>query len=218
MNCPLCRSLSFPFVARALGLLTLAVSLLGSSAHAANKTWNNTGTDVNATGSWTGGVPGTGDTAVFSTAKVTNPNLSASLTIQELNFSTTSSSGYDLTSSSTSIKLTLTNTGTGMTSAINSANTSSTNTIDCPIVLRAANGTTQTFTQASGGTLVINGVISSTNTVTLSLDGTGTFTLSGANTYSGGTILGLGGTATTLNIIIMPPPLEQVRSPSTEGR
>ena len=87
---------------------------------AANRTWSNTGTDFNTPGNWTGGVPGTSDVAVFSLAATKQPNLSASLTIQELNFS---ASGYDLTSSSTSIKLTLTNTGTGNTSAINAANT-----------------------------------------------------------------------------------------------
>ena len=155
---------------------------------AANRTWSNTGTDFNTAGNWSGGVPGSGDVAVFSSAATKQPNLSASLTIQELNFSTTSSSGYDLTSSSTSIKLTLTNTGTGGTSAINAANTSGTNTIDAPIVLGASAGQTQTFTQASGGTLILNGIISSTNSVTLSLTG-GIITLAGANTYSGGTNL-----------------------------
>jgi len=178
--------------------LTLALSLPGPSVHAANKTWNNTGTDFNASGSWTGGVPGTGDTAVFSTAEVSNPNLSASLTILALNFSTTSSSGYDLTSSSTSIKLTLNSTATGTGSAINAANTSGTNTIDAPIVLGASANKTQTFTQASGGTLVINGIISSTNNVTLSLAGGGIIQLDGANTYSGGTTLA-GGTTVRIN-------------------
>src|SRR5947207_13247438 len=173
--------------AGAIFLFVLAVFLPEQSAQAGNKTWGNTGTDFNAGASWSGGTaPGSSDVAVFNSAKITQPNLSASLTIQELNFSTTSSSGYDLTSSSTSIKLTLTNTGTGATSAINAANTSGTNTIDAPIVLGAAAASTQTFTQASGGTLRINGVISSTNTLTLSLTG-GIIQLTGANTYVGAT-------------------------------
>ncbi len=175
----------------------LALTVFDQRAQAANRTWSNTGTDFNTAGNWGGGLPGINDVAVFSTAASKQPNMSASLTIQELNFSTTSSSGYDLTSSTTSIKLTLTNTGTGGSSAINAANTSGTNTIDAPIVLGAAAGSTQTFTQASGGTLIVNGVISSTNSVTLSLAGAGIITLAGVNTYSGGTALASG---TTLRI------------------
>jgi fibronectin-binding autotransporter adhesin len=179
----------------------------------ASRTWNNTGTDFNSGGSWMGGVvPGAGDVAVFNVARVTNPNLSASLTIQELNFSTAASSGYDLTSSTTSIKLTLTNIGTGATSAINAANTSGTNTIDAPLILGASTGSTQTFTQASGGTLVVNGIISGTiNTLALTGGGTGNFTFTGANTFTaaitldGGTLkLGsataLGATANTITV------------------
>ena len=159
--------------------------LLGHPAAAANKTWSNTGTDFNTTGNWSGGTPGVADVAVFDVAMVTNPNLSASLTIQQLSFSTIGASGYDLTSSSTSIKLTLTNTGNSTNSAIYSATTSGTNTIDAPIVLGAASGT-QSFNQATGGTLIVNGVVSSTNTVALSLRGSGTIQLNGADTFSGG--------------------------------
>ena len=89
------------------------------------------------------------------------------------------------------------NTGTGAGGAINAANTSGTNTIDAPIILGAAAGQTQTFTQANGGTLVVNGIILSTNSVTLSLAGAGIITLAGANTYNGGTTLASG---TTLRI------------------
>src|SRR5438876_1057301 len=182
--------------ASAIFVLVLAFFLPERSAHAANRTWNNSGTDFNTSTNWGGGVPGNGDVAVFNVAAITQPNLSASLTIKELNFSATTSSGYDITSSSTSIKLTLTNTGTGAGGAINAANTSGTNTIDAPIILGAAAGQTQTFTQANGGTLVVNGIISSTNSVTLGLTG-GIITLAGANTYSGGTTLASG---TTLRI------------------
>ena len=169
---------------------TLLTALLGHCAYAANKIWNNTGTDFNSPGSWIGGVPGIGDAAVFDVVRVTNPNLSASLTIQQLNFSTAAASGYDLTSSNTSINLTLTNTGTGASSAIESAITSGTNTIDAPIVLGAISGT-QTFDQAAGGTLVVNGVVSSTSAIALNLTG-GTITLTGSNTYSGGTTVNSG--------------------------
>jgi fibronectin-binding autotransporter adhesin len=170
--------------------LSLGLSLsIRPSACASNRIWGNTGTDFNNNGSWSGAAPGLNDVAVFSGAMVTQPNLSISVTTQQLNFSTTASSGYDLTSSNTGIKLTLTNTGTGATSAINAANTSGTNTIDAPIILGAAAGSTQTFSQASGGTLIINGAISNTNSVILSLEGSAIFQLGGNNTYSGGTIL-----------------------------
>jgi fibronectin-binding autotransporter adhesin len=173
----------------AAGLVFLSATLLPMTVAAANKVWNNTGTGFNSAGSWTGGTPGAGDVAVFDVVKVTNPNLSGNLTIQELNFSTTAASGYDLTSSNTGVKLTLSNTGTGTTSAINAANTSGTNTIDAPLVLSGAAAATQTFTQASGGTLVVNGVISSTNAVTLAIAGAGTVQFAGVNTYSGATTI-----------------------------
>src|SRR6266513_3325658 len=171
-----------PMLRRNLGRLLALLMLLEQSAQAANRTWGNTGTDFNLGASWGGNAPGINDVAVFSSAMVTQPNLSSSLTIQELNFSATTSSGYDLTSSNTGIKLTLTNTGTGATSAINAANTSGTNTIDAPIILGAAAASTQTFTQAAGGTLVVNGIISSTNTLTFSLAGAGMIQFAGANT------------------------------------
>src|SRR5690348_6634198 len=127
------------FSSTGAALFLFALSwLLQQPVRAGNKTWSNTGTDFNTGANWSGGVPGTGDVALFNTAESKQPNLSASLTIQALNFSTTASSGYDLTSSSTSIKLTLTNTATGSNSAINAANTSGTNTIDAPIVLGAS--------------------------------------------------------------------------------
>ncbi len=183
--------------AGAIFLFVLAVFLPEQSAQAANITWGNTGTNFSSGTSWSGGTaPGSNDTAVFSVAAITQPNVSGSLSIKTLNFSTTASSGYDLTSSNTGVKLTLTNTGTGTSSAINAANTSGINTIDAPIVLGAAASSTQTLTQAAGGTLIMNGVISNTNSVTLSLTG-GIITLAGANTYSGGTTLASG---TTLRI------------------
>ncbi|MFZ3376745.1 MAG: autotransporter-associated beta strand repeat-containing protein [Chthoniobacterales bacterium] len=186
------RPLSFPFIVRLLGILTLAVSLLEQSAHATDEVWKNGNSDFNKKGAWTpSGVPGPTDTADFDSAMVVQPNMSASVTIQELTFSTASSSGYDLTSSNTGIKLTLTS-----ATAINAANTSGTNTIDAPIVLSAAANSTQNFTQAIGGSLIVNGVISNTNNVTLSLAGGGIIQLGGANTYTGGTTL----TAGTLNI------------------
>lgn len=162
------------------------------NAPLAVRTWANTGTDFNAGASWGGTAPGSADVATFSTAESTQPNLTASLTIQELNFSAAGASGYDLTSAGASTKLTLTNTGGGAGSAINSIITSGTNTIDAPIVMGAAAAATQTITQSgNGGNLTVNGAISSTNSITLSetMTGTSTLTLAGANTYTGSTTI-----------------------------
>src|SRR5438270_236488 len=48
----------------------------------AERDWGNTGTDFNTGANWVGGTaPGAGDVAYFKTAEVTNPNLSASVSI-----------------------------------------------------------------------------------------------------------------------------------------
>src|SRR5437660_3178200 len=65
----------------ARGFVAAFLVLTSTSAFAANKTWNNLGTDFNNSLSWTGGVPGSSDVAVFNSAKVVNRNLSASDTI-----------------------------------------------------------------------------------------------------------------------------------------
>src|SRR6266568_8688852 len=108
--------------------LLLVFLTSASSTFATDKVWKNTSTTFNSSGSWNpSGIPGSGDVADFNAAMLMQPNLSGSLTIQELYFSTTTASGYDLTSSNTGVKLTLTNTGTGTTSAIDAENTSGTN-------------------------------------------------------------------------------------------
>jgi hypothetical protein len=112
----------------------------------------------NTATNWSGGIPGPNDTARFNSAEGAQPNLSASLTINNLDFAAPAI-GYDLTSSNTGIKLTLMRTGNGGASAIDAVNTSGTNIIDAPLILRAAANQTQTFTQATGGTLIVNGVI-----------------------------------------------------------
>jgi fibronectin-binding autotransporter adhesin len=159
--------------------------------------WNNTGTDFNALASWSAvsgnRVPNSGDVAWFKVAMVTNPNLSASAAIGALYFQSTTSSGYDITRTSNQ---TFTLLGTATTTTLGTApsnaaaiaanNTSGTNTIDVPIILGAGGNVTQYFTQATGGTLVVNGVISSPGTNGLNLAGGGTFQFTGANTFTGG--------------------------------
>jgi hypothetical protein len=142
-----------------LCLATVGLSFFDCpSARAASAVWQNTGTDFNTGGNWsggtgTGGIPGTGDNATFTGPEVSNPNLSASLTIQGMTFSTTTSKGYTL-SASAGQSLTLTNVGTGATGAVNAANTSGTNTISAPLILGGAASSQAEFAQAAGGTLV----------------------------------------------------------------
>jgi len=168
----------------------------------AQQTWKNTAgnTDFNTGASWvSGAAPGAGDVGAFAAARVVNPNLSASLSISGLYFKGTGSSGYDVTSSSSAIKFTLTGTatttggtetGNSTAAAIGAENTSGTNTIDAPIILAPSSGTTSTFYQANGGTLIVNGDISGA-AITLNINGTsgGIIQLAGNNTYSGGTTL-----------------------------
>lgn len=180
-------------------ILAFVGALLASAAMApaADSSWLNLGTDFNTPGNWSAGVPGSGDTAVFGSIAVANPSLSSSLAISGLNFSATGASGYTL-SNSGGAALTLSSTGSGATGAINAANTSGTNTISAPLVLGAAGGATQTFTQAAGGTLALSGAISEANTgVNLTYAGNGTFRPSGSNSYTGNTTIGESGTANT---------------------
>jgi fibronectin-binding autotransporter adhesin len=160
--------------------------------------WKNTAgnTDFNAGTSWvSGNAPGAGDVAAFTAAAVAQPNLSASVSISGLYFKGTGTSGYDLTRTSTEV-LTLTATGTTIGAetgdansvAIGAENTGGANTIDVPLALGASTGTS-TFSQASGGTLTVNGVVSG-SAKALSLVGGGTVQLSGLNTYTGKTTIG----------------------------
>lgn len=167
---------------------------------AAQSVWNNTGTDYNSTGSWTGGVvPSGNNVAAFNVVEATQPNLSASVSISGLAFTTTGASGYSITRTSSAV-FTFTGQTAGSaaqttnsnSAAIFSATTSGTNTVNVPITLAPASGTTSTFNQASGGTLIVDGVISGSG-ITLSLPGLGTVQLNGTNTFSGGTTLSSAG-------------------------
>src|SRR6202043_2996964 len=116
--------------------------------------WKNTGTDFNAGASWVSGTaPGVGDVGAFNAAEITQPKLSASISIAGLYFTGTGTSGYDLTNT-TAETLTLTGradvttgteTGNANAAAIGAENTSGTNTIDVPIILASSNGTSAFF-------------------------------------------------------------------------
>src|SRR5262249_42134624 len=83
MHCVSARSAGFFCLLKILAACCVLIGSSNPGAYGAAFTWNNTGTDFNAAASWTeaGGPPGTvgtGDTALFPNAPVTNPNLSAS--------------------------------------------------------------------------------------------------------------------------------------------
>jgi fibronectin-binding autotransporter adhesin len=176
--------------------LALLLATLAYGRARADQTWKNTpgNTDFNAGTSWVSGTaPTNSDKALFTAAAVAQPNLSASKSVFALSFTVAGASGYDLTSSNTSIKLTLLSNGSGTLSAINAANSSLTNIIDAPLILGAGTNAIVTFAQATGGTLVINGAITSTNAIgSLSLTGGGNYTFAGVNSYSGTTLINAG--------------------------
>lgn len=174
-----------------------------ASIFAADSTWNDTSTDFNDAGSWTGGLPGTGDAAVFPTDATisSQPNLTASITLQQVRFGAdlaNPASGYTL-SATAPFTLTLTSTGIGTAAGTGAAlvgyNTSGTNTVSAPIVLSTGNAT-QSFLQAAGGTLVVSGSISgggTSNNLELTSNGNGgIIRLDGDNTYTGNTQIGRG--------------------------
>jgi autotransporter-associated beta strand protein len=185
-----------------LSTICLASFLTGQSAQAAARTWDNSGTDFNAGTSWVGDIaPGSNDVGLFTAAPTMQPNVTANLTIAGLRFSA-GSSGYDITSSSAATVLTLNavnTTGSGGTTTAASAairidDATATETIDAPLNLAPSTFISTFFQEASdGGTLILNGVISETSTVLLSLKN-GTFQLNNANTYSGGTAIDAAGT------------------------
>ncbi len=175
------------YVPKLIGIC-FAILMVQSATWAVDLTWANSGTDYNAGASWSGTAPGASDAAVFNAAALTQPNLSASLTNQQVRFSTAGASGYTL-SATPGASLTLTNTGSGTAAALSSYNTSGTNTVSAPIILGAAAGSTQYVTMANNGTLHVSGNISELNSgITLQLNpGAGdVIRLSGNNTFTGG--------------------------------
>jgi len=182
--------------------LSVSLAVVGS-VQAASTTWNNTGNNFNTAGNWTGGLPGPADNAVFSGGANVQPVISSSISINALSFIGSNASGYLLSASGGS--LTLNSVGATTSSAIYSANTSGLNTISTNIILGAAGGSTMSFTQEPGGTLILSGNISSANAIAgLSLagmaGGVGKFTLSGSNSYAGNTSLDGNGFRTSVNI------------------
>jgi autotransporter-associated beta strand protein len=174
---------------RALALAAAFATFgVAQSSFATNRTWNNTGTDFNATGSWDTAAPGTGDFGVFATDKVTDPALSSSKVILGLTFN---GAGYTLSSASPATTLTLTQ--SGGTSVITQS-VAGNNIISAPIVFGGAAGSTQSL-NLTAGNLTLSGALSNTNAVTVSKKGAGVLTLAGDNSAFTGTITSSDNTA-----------------------
>jgi len=191
------------------GSLGAVLFLLSVSAGVADDiTWGNTGTDYNTPENWEGGVlPGEEDTAIFTGTATNQPVLSGAITQDRILFN---SAGWELTGSHA---ITLMGTGTQGSSAlaVDGGNT----VVSAPLILGAAEESDQWFHVGStaGSALNISGDISAVNsrvqlvmnlaggrsaTISgnigssvdrLTLRGGGTLTLSGNNSYSGGTTL-----------------------------
>ena len=148
----------------------------GTGNWLATNTWRS-GSPVGTLGSWVDGnrsyLSGTAGTVT----------LNGAVSATGVTFAT---AGYNVSGGS-SLTLTSTSTSSGA-QAFQTTGTSGTDTISANVILGTAASSNQRASVASGTTLLLSGNISEANTgITLSQSGSGTLTLAGANTYSGGT-------------------------------
>ena len=175
------------FRARRAGVLALfCAGVLLQVASAATVTWNGTTNGLWGTaGNWdTGSAPTTADAVIIlgpsNVAGALTINVSTSANASTINFTDTSA-----------VSLTNTSSGANQILAINGAGGITTGTGAVTIGSTTANqginialGANQTWTVGAGG-MTVNNVISGAFNLTKA--GTGTLTLSGANTYTGQT-------------------------------
>lgn len=184
-------------------------ALLSGSASAATKTWSNTSTNATNAGSWTGGLPGAADIGAFTAGTATNnPQLRGNLSLLGLTFGA-STAGWTFTGNSGTRTLTIGTSGI----VSDSANTQTFSGANLAIALSGAatftsnstGGLTFASTLASfnngGNLLTLAGTSTSANNLIaeviagtggLTKSGSGTWTLSAANTYSGATTVTAG--------------------------
>ena len=166
--------------------------------------FNGQGNDLNTSGNYDAtasssaalsSLPGSTTNVYFSADRNTSttPNLSAALTVNSLTFGsgTGTNSGITLSSSnSTTDTLTImASNANGNTAGNGITVLSGSDTISAPIVLGAA----QTWTADGSSSLTVSGSIGDGGDgYALTTAGTGSVTLTGVNTYSGGTIVSSG--------------------------
>ena len=196
------------FLPSGIALISLTLSVV--PAQAATVTKLDTTTLANGASDWSA-APGTGDTASYSTGSVitlansVNQTLGGSFSINNLITSQSGKPPILIKADSNTLTLNVNN----VPGDVNGANCAiiqdGTNTdltmINCPISLVG----NAIFRVSRGGLLAINGAIddggggkSLTITAATSNGQPGTTLLSAANSYSGGTFIGLGGTSSTM--------------------
>ena len=200
----------------------LAAALLATpAAHAASATWNGTTNSLWSTaGNWSAATPGVGNTATFKNAGNGNTAITVgTISLSNITFDTASAAAYTLGTGADTITL-----ANGTTTAVTMNSTVVQNeTINANLTLGTAIASATTFTSSSanlltlggnitggtGGTAAaksitiagtgntaIGGIISNggATSVAINKTGTGTLTLSNANTYTGNTTVSGGGT------------------------
>lgn len=177
-----------------IALVAIAVMFLSQQAQAITTIlWNN-GADWNS--GWTGGVaPTSAQAAVFTATPTTQPYLGASSTTGIVQFLTTSGVVIDgVAGAILNIAGNGAN-GSAGNGSIYSTNATGTNTFKTPInFVSTANA--PLVKQVTGGTLILNGIISSSALINMALGSTGnngTYVFNGVNTYTGTTSFGTGG-------------------------
>ena len=163
----------------ALFILALT-TLLGLDAPAANRTWTGGGADNNwtNTANWGGTAPAANDLLFFDgTTRLTNTNnIAANTAFNGLTFNSTAGA------------FTLRGNALNLARRHHQQRPANAETIGFNLALTAS----RTFSVVSGGSLSLGGIISGSG-YGLTKVGAGTLTLSGVNTYTGGTIIN-GGT------------------------
>ena len=200
-------------------LLLLSLPACGASAWATTDTWNGGSGNWNAA-NWTPSIPGStsvtnnSDTAVFNDANNDAITVDSNRNLANIMFdagvgSFTLSGGNFLLSNGGTLQLTSTVISTGQTETIsspitleggytfsNNAGTSDVLSIGSSITSAASSGvTTLTLSGTATGTNILSGNISNgggTNVVAITKSGTGIWTLSGNNSYSGTVTLNAG--------------------------
>lgn len=161
------RKISFFFVA-------VFLSTLVTPAPAATITRGGSNKNLNRKQAWDGGrVPGAGDIAAWDSGSNGTSTLGGNL----------SWLGIQILSGTGAITINGNNTLTLGTSGIDMSAATANFTINCAVVLAAA----QTWSVNSGRTLAVTGVVSGSGGITKT--GTGILTLSGTNTYTGDTTI-----------------------------
>ncbi len=165
-------------------LLGAGLLLAAPRSHGATYSWSGGGTSANwseiANWGFVGGVPGNGDTVVFSASqpKLTNTNNISGLSLSQIRF-VGAGGGYAIWGNSFTI-------GSG---GIEATNTAGANTINNAITLGAS---PVPVNVGSGVSLTLAGVLSGSGGLTKNGTGTLTFSGSSANTYDGDTTVNAG--------------------------